>query len=1094
MANEIKVIKVELDMADAMRAAEELNKKLNDIQQRKTRGGGKNQEAQDAKETATAYDVLNQKYKEAIKNAREMAAAHGVNSKQAKESAAAAKNLGIQLKSINGSLETGRSGIMGFAAAGTVLPGILGRISFGLLRVGQGMLTLLVNPIFQAIAAISALTISIFNLVKGSMEFALEMSTVKAITNSTNEEFVSLKENAKELGATTLKTAVEVAKLQVALGRLGFTVKEIIDMTPAVINISIATRESLEQTAEVIGGVLRAYNLTSEETTRVADVMAKSFMTSALTLDRFRLAMTYIGPIARQTGVSIEETTAMLSVLSNNAVLASKSGTAVRRIMTELSLVSGTLTEKIRKLADAGITVADASDEVGKHAMTALLALAANVDQLDSYRESFLSAAGASEEMARIIADNLTGDVTLFKSVWKGLLLSIEDGDGLFTKFARWIVSEFTGILQGLTWIVHNTNKAFTGLNETLQVTWDIVFAGKGSKNLGDGLLRMFNPKVWKAQRETIREQRLFNAELRESVKLLDSPEYIQKMNDMENARRKFVMTEADILKDKYNSDLKELEDALSLQYVTQEQADKARIRLRNKYLDDLKKLNKDNQSMVLSNFDYESRIMEARAKSLEEGRQREIELVEAEYTKKLNMSETHIKRLMEQERKKVRGATAALREAQRNHAEYEIALAEEKGKKLFDIEIKYSNLRISYTLQRLSNSAAMIEALGARSAEERLSKTLEYLEVEESLRTLAIKNELISEEEKALKLQLLGEQFESKRRITYEQYRKDDLKEFEDQLQNEAIALQGRYDSEIAMLDELAAKKKKILEVQMQEELLQAGNNAALKASIEMKYQSFVQEIDRETALRKIENMEMWAQRGMNLLRELNSFSTAIGERELNNYAKTIEGKANYDELYAQKKLDLEIQAAKREKALGVFGATIDTAAAIMRIWADKIPTASKLPLTILAGLTGAAQIGTIMATPLPTAQLSKGSKISASGSKGTTSEKFHTGTYRPASSSEEREITRTLLTTERVLSPSQTSIFDSIIGRMQSLGGASAITENVGVSQMLEERMIERAMTRALQAQKAPVMSWTEFENQSMRQKRLKNNAIIR
>jgi hypothetical protein len=63
-----------------------------------------------------------------------------------------------------------------------------------------------------------------------------------------------------------------------------------------------------------------------------------------------------------------------------------------------------------------------------------------------------------------------------------------------------------------------------------------------------------------------------------------------------------------------------------------------------------------------------------------------------------------------------------------------------------------------------------------------------------------------------------------------------------------------------------------------------------------------------------------------------------------------------------------------------------------------------------------------------------------------------------------------------------------------MQSFGGSGAITSGVGVSQMLEEQMIQRAMTNALMAQKAPVMSWTEFENQAMRQQKLRNNTIIR
>ena len=112
------------------------------------------------------------------------------------------------------------------------------------------------------------------------------------------------------------------------------------------------------------------------------------------------------------------------------------------------------------------------------------------------------------------------------------------------------------------------------------------------------------------------------------------------------------------------------------------------------------------------------------------------------------------------------------------------------------------------------------------------------------------------------------------------------------------------------------------------------------------------------------------------------------------------------------------------------------------------------------------------------------------ARNAKTTVTEKFHTGTYRPATPTEEQEITRTLLTTERVLSPSQTAIFDNIISRVQSYGGSQAITNGVGVSDTLAEQRMEMAFTRALRNMPNPVMSWTEYTNQAQRQKLLDRN----
>jgi len=74
-----------------------------------------------------------------------------------------------------------------------------------------------------------------------------------------------------------------------------------------------------------------------------------------------------------------------------------------------------------------------------------------------------------------------------------------------------------------------------------------------------------------------------------------------------------------------------------------------------------------ENRALMLAQFDYETKRMEAQAKSLERGRERDIQLAEADYTKKLNQSAISQKKLKEQEKKGVKGATAALSDRYRH-------------------------------------------------------------------------------------------------------------------------------------------------------------------------------------------------------------------------------------------------------------------------------------------------------------------------------------------------------------------------------------------------------------------------------------------
>jgi BMFP domain-containing protein YqiC len=84
------------------------------------------------------------------------------------------------------------------------------------------------------------------------------------------------------------------------------------------------------------------------------------------------------------------------------------------------------------------------------------------------------------------------------------------------------------------------------------------------------------------------------------------------------------------------------------------------------------------------------------------------------------------------------------------------------------------------------------------------------------------------------------------------------------------------------------------------------------------------------------------------------NIMAMAISEEEKN---KMI---AKSDEKFEKKKAELERKRARRAKAVAIFEAIVNTAAAVVK----SLPN---LPLAIATGAIGAAQIGTIASTPLP-------------------------------------------------------------------------------------------------------------------------------
>ena len=135
------------------------------------------------------------------------------------------------------------------------------------------------------------------------VEFEFQMKQVGVISGATADELNVLTESAKELGATTAFTAGEVAGLQKELAKLGFNPEEIESMTTATLDLAFAFGNELAETGETVGIVMNSYKLEAQDATRVTDVLAKAFSSTALDLQKFNVAFPKVGAISKQLGL-----------------------------------------------------------------------------------------------------------------------------------------------------------------------------------------------------------------------------------------------------------------------------------------------------------------------------------------------------------------------------------------------------------------------------------------------------------------------------------------------------------------------------------------------------------------------------------------------------------------------------------------------------------------------------------------------------------------------------------------------------------------------------------------------------------------------
>ena len=300
--------------------------------------------------------------------------------------------------------------------------------------------------------------------VKVFADFDIQMQKVKAISGANKEEFEKLQKSAQELGRSTFFTATQVGELQMNFSKLGFTATEVLAAQSAALDMATATGEDLARTATVIGSSIRGFNLDASEAGRVADVMAASFTSSALDLEKFQTSMTKVAPIAELMGVSIEETTAIMGKLSDAGIEASIAGTSLRNIFLKMgdpssdlakalgkTIGSGEeLVQELKNLRDAGVDVEKMLAVVDQRQVAAFATMVKGVDVIESQILAFENANGAAAEMAGTVGDSLQGAMLRFKSALDGLKIVLVDNiapalqkatDSLATMFN--IISKF---------------------------------------------------------------------------------------------------------------------------------------------------------------------------------------------------------------------------------------------------------------------------------------------------------------------------------------------------------------------------------------------------------------------------------------------------------------------------------------------------------------------------------------------------------------------------------------------------------------------------------------------------------------------------
>ncbi|WP_404470643.1 phage tail tape measure protein [Sutcliffiella horikoshii] len=308
---------------------------------------------------------------------------------------------------------------------------------------------------------------------KVAMDFEAAMSRVKAISGATDEEFQQLSSIAKEMGESTQFSASQAAAALEYLSMSGFKVEQQIAALPSVLNLAAAAKVDLGQSADIVSNIMTGFGITADETGSAVDILVKTMTTANTDLPQLGQAMLYVGPVAKNLGLSLEETAASVAQMSNAGIQGSQAGTALRAALLALANPTGQtvkamealnievtnadgkmkplpdlighIASKMANMEDAQKT-ATVAQLVGTEAASGFLALLdVGEDKLKDYTRTLENSGGVAEEVAKIQNDNVKGAFLEFQSALEGA--GIKLGDEFLPMF-REVITTGTDIVR----------------------------------------------------------------------------------------------------------------------------------------------------------------------------------------------------------------------------------------------------------------------------------------------------------------------------------------------------------------------------------------------------------------------------------------------------------------------------------------------------------------------------------------------------------------------------------------------------------------------------------------------------------------------
>ena len=174
-------------------------------------------------------------------------------------------------------------------------------------------------------------------VVKTAATFDESMSKVQAISNATGDEMERLEKLALEMAEKTKFSATDAAEAYTYMGMAGWKTEQMLKGLPGIMNLAAAGDEELATTSDIVTDALTAFNMTAEDSTHLANILAAAATNSNTTIGMLGESFKYAAAPAGTLSYTAEDVALALGLMANNGIKADMAGTSLRNMFNRMA-------------------------------------------------------------------------------------------------------------------------------------------------------------------------------------------------------------------------------------------------------------------------------------------------------------------------------------------------------------------------------------------------------------------------------------------------------------------------------------------------------------------------------------------------------------------------------------------------------------------------------------------------------------------------------------------------------------------------------------------------------------------------------------